>query len=76
MTFGQKLKELRKSKKLTLKELATLSHVCSSQISNLERGKVDNPHIKSIKMISDALEADYDELYRLLEKERGKNGSK
>ena len=37
--FGQRLRQLRKDKKLTQERLAELTHLSKDQISFLERGK-------------------------------------
>jgi transcriptional regulator with XRE-family HTH domain len=53
-TIGQKIRDLRNSKGMTLGDLASLVNVSPSLISQLERGGV-NPSISLLKSISDAL---------------------
>ncbi len=54
MDIGNKIKELRISKNLTIKQLAELVECTPSLISQLERGKTD-PSISMLKKIADAL---------------------
>ncbi|HPP07160.1 MAG TPA: XRE family transcriptional regulator, partial [Syntrophorhabdaceae bacterium] len=54
MDIGNKIKELRISKNLTIKQLAELVDCTPSLISQLERGKTD-PSISMLKKIADAL---------------------
>lgn len=54
MDIGNKIKELRVSKNLTIKQLADIVDCTPSLISQLERGKTD-PSISMLKRIADAL---------------------
>ena len=60
--FGEFLKALRKSKKMTQKELAIRSNLTEVSICNLEKGK-NRPQSKTIAQLSKALECDYDLLF-------------
>jgi transcriptional regulator with XRE-family HTH domain len=68
-TIGQKIRDLRNEKGMTLGDLAAKINVSPSLISQLERGGV-NPSISLLKSIADALETP---LFSLLEKEETKN---
>ncbi len=56
MDIGDKIKELRERKALTMKQLAGLVECTPSLISQLERGKTA-PSISTLKKIADALHA-------------------
>lgn len=53
--FGQNLKEVRRSKKMTQEELSASSGVALSQISRIETGKL-NTTISTISFLASALE--------------------
>lgn len=55
MSIGKRIKELRKAKGITQKELATLTGFSFSLISKLESGEKENPEYKTIKRIADTL---------------------
>ncbi|HOV90032.1 MAG TPA: XRE family transcriptional regulator [Syntrophorhabdaceae bacterium] len=55
MNIGNKIKELRLSKNLTIKQLAAMAECTPSLISQLERNKTD-PSISMLKRIADALQ--------------------
>jgi len=65
LTLGQKIRDLRNSKGMTLGDLASKINVSPSLISQLERGGV-NLSISLLKSISDALEIP---LFSLFDKE-------
>ncbi len=67
-TIGQKIRDLRNHKEMTLGDLATKINVSPSLISQLERGGV-NPSISLLKSIADALEIP---LFSLFDKEEAK----
>jgi transcriptional regulator with XRE-family HTH domain len=54
MPIGRKLRQLRESRDLNIKQLAELATCSSSLISQLERGKAD-PSISTLKKIAKAL---------------------
>ena len=58
MKIGKKLKQLRKAKGLTIKQLADACHFSSSFISDVEHEK-KNPSIENIKYLADILNAPY-----------------
>lgn len=53
--IGKKIKELRKLKGLTIKEIAEASEMSSSMLSQIERG-LANPSITSLKIIAKVLD--------------------
>lgn len=68
MTFGQRLRELRKSKGLTQEKLAGMAGVSFTYISKLETGTVPPPREKTIVALAKALDGDPDELFGLAKK--------
>ena len=60
MTFGEYLKELRKSKGLTQKELAELSGFSNAEISKIESGVRKKPSPDLLKAIAPHLEVPYE----------------
>ena len=60
MTFGEYLKELRKSKGLTQKELAELSGFSNAEISKIESGDRKKPSPDLLKAIAPHLEVPYE----------------
>ena len=61
MTFGEKLKKLRKEKNLSIKKLAELSKMSAVQISNYEHGHY-MPNAININKLAEALGCDYEDL--------------
>ena len=55
MDSGKKLKDLRKSKGLTLKELANKTNLSISFISDIEHNR-SNPSISTLKILCNALD--------------------
>ena len=53
--FGEKIRELRQKKNMTLTELAGITNLTASYISQLERNLVD-PSLSSLRKIASALE--------------------
>jgi HTH-type transcriptional regulator, competence development regulator len=67
--FGTRLKNLRKERRITQRDLATKVDVDFTYISKMESGKLDNfPSIDIIKKIAGILETDPDELIFLAKK--------
>ena len=62
--FGKRIKALRMSKKIGLRELGRLLDVSAMHISNLEKGRV-MPSAELVTKIAEQLEADADELLSL-----------
>ena len=61
MTFGEKLKNLRKERNLSIKQLSELSHLSSVQISNYEHNHYV-PNAINITKLAEALGCSYDDL--------------
>jgi HTH-type transcriptional regulator, competence development regulator len=69
MDFGQRLRELRREKKLTLRALAEAVGVDFTYLSKIENGKAGYlPGAETIRLIAEALEADPLELLQLANK--------
>lgn len=58
--IGEIIQELRKKKDITQEELAQKSGVSYTTLIKIERGSVQNPTVKTIKRIADALDASVD----------------
>jgi transcriptional regulator with XRE-family HTH domain len=71
MTFGERVRELRKAKGLTLRRLAPRVGVGYTYLSRVENGRLnygDYPSETLIHKLAEALNADEDELLILAEK--------
>lgn len=71
MTFGERVRVLRKTKGMTLRELAPMVGVGFTYLSRVENGKLnygDYPSESLIHRLADALDGDEDELLILAEK--------
>ena len=71
MTFGERIRELRQAKQLTLRELAAQVGVGFTYISKIENHKLEEGHGPSEKLIHKLaveLDADEEELLLLAEK--------
>jgi transcriptional regulator with XRE-family HTH domain len=55
LAFGQKVRLIRKSKKLSMQHLANLAEIEVSQIYRIEAGKI-NPKLTTILILAQALE--------------------
>lgn len=60
--FGQRVRNLRTSKKLSQEELANLAEIPLSQVGRIERGEV-NVTISTIYALANALENPISELF-------------
>lgn len=67
-SFGNKIKDARKSRGLSQRQLAEQVNIDYSYLSKIERGKVDPPSEKVLLDIAEVLEIDNDELLYLAEK--------
>lgn len=70
-TFGERVRELRKAKNLSQRDLAAEVEVNFTYISKIENGKLefsDFPSEKLIRKIAAALDGDVDELLLLADK--------
>jgi transcriptional regulator with XRE-family HTH domain len=71
MTFGDRVRELRKAKRLTLRDVAAKVDINFTYLSKIENGKLDFsdfPSEKLIRKLAKALGGDTDELLLLAEK--------
>jgi transcriptional regulator with XRE-family HTH domain len=69
MYFGEKIKELRKKKNLTLRALAEKVDLDFTYLSKIENGKVDyTPSSDKIRSLANVLDADELELLKLADK--------
>lgn len=60
--IGEKIKQLRKEKQMSLSELAEKAGVAKSYLSSMERNLQTNPSIQFIEKISQVLEVPVNEL--------------
>ena len=67
--FGEKLRDIREKKGITLKTVATQVEVSESLVSQIERNKV-SPSIDTLFSIADALDMDLDYLFSDYQKKR------
>lgn len=68
MTFGEKIRELRKRKDLSQRDLAGRVDIDFTYLSKIENGKVPPPSDKVIRKLARELEADLEELLTLAAK--------
>ena len=71
MTFGERVRELRKAKNQTLRDVAAKVDINFTYLSKIENGKLDFsdfPSEKLIRKLAKALGGDVDELLLLAEK--------
>lgn len=54
MKFGQNIKQIRKQRNLTQKQLADQIEISRSYLSDIENGN-KNPSIKTVKKLADSL---------------------
>jgi transcriptional regulator with XRE-family HTH domain len=67
ISFGKRLKELRKAKKLTLLDLEVMTGIGNGALSRIENGKKNIEFVTIVKL-ADALEVELIELFRFKEK--------
>ena len=71
MTFGDRIRELRKAKNLTLRDVAGDADINFTYLSKIENGKLDFsdfPSEKLIRRLAEVLDGDVDELLLLAQK--------
>ncbi len=71
MNFGERVRELRKGKNLSQRELADQIGVSFTYLSKIENGKLDFasfPSEDTIRKLADALDAEVDELLLMAKK--------
>ncbi len=62
--LSKNIKKLRKKQKLSQEKLAQKAKITYSTLIKVESGVNDNPTIKTLKKIADALKISIDELLR------------
>ena len=62
ISFGNKIRLIRKEKKISMQMLANIAEIELSQIYRIETGKI-NPKLTTILKIAGALEVDVRELF-------------
>ena len=67
MSLGDKIKELREDKRISIRGLGRLTDVSGMHISNIEKNKM-NASPELVTRIAQALDADVDELLHLAER--------
>lgn len=65
MEFGQRLRDLRRERNLSQRELASQVGIDFTYLSKIEVGRMDPPSEQVIRRIAEALSADADELINL-----------
>lgn len=60
--IGENIQRIRRSKGMTLSELAERAAISKSYLSNIERNLNQNPSIQIIERIADVLEVDFQTL--------------
>ena len=68
MTFGTRIRQLRKEHDLTLRELAEQVGIDFTYLSKIENGKGDPPSEETIRRLAKVLHADAEELVLLADK--------
>ena len=61
---GDRLRKVRDKRLLSQRELAERAGLSPTTILKLESGRVDEPHPRTIRKLTDALEVDPDELLK------------
>lgn len=61
MNFSEKLKKIREDRNISQKELAEMTDLTQSAISQFETG-TSNPNKRTLKILANALNVTYDEL--------------
>lgn len=69
MTLGEKIRQLRKQKKLTQRQLAEIVEIDFTYLSKIENDRLEyTPSVKTLHQLAEALEADELELLELAQK--------
>jgi transcriptional regulator with XRE-family HTH domain len=68
MAFGERVRELRKSRGLNQRDLAARAGIDFTYLSKIENGRIEPPSEDVIRRVALALEADADELIVLADK--------
>lgn len=65
MDFGGRIRQLRTSKQISLRDFADQIKIDFTYLSKIENGKVDPPSEEKIKIMASELDVDADELLNL-----------
>jgi HTH-type transcriptional regulator, competence development regulator len=69
MNFGERLREMRKTKGLTLREVAERAGIDFTYLSKIENDRIPyTPAVETIRQLADALDVDSIELLTLADK--------
>ena len=69
MTLGKRIRQLRKQKKLTQRQLAEMVQIDFTYLSKIENDRLDyTPSVKTLHQLAGALDADELELLELAQK--------
>lgn len=69
MTFGERLREIRREKGLTLREVAERAGIDFTYLSKIENGRIPyTPAVETIRQLADTLKVDSIELLTLANK--------
>ncbi|HIE01306.1 MAG TPA: XRE family transcriptional regulator, partial [Thiotrichaceae bacterium] len=72
MTLGERIRQLRKRRKLTQRQLAEMVHIDFTYLSKIENDRLDyTPSIKTLQQLAKALNVDELELLELAQKVPG-----
>lgn len=64
MTIGDKLKEIRNSKKISIMKLHSITGISRSTITDIENNKDRKPNTATLEKIANALSVSVDELFK------------
>ncbi|MEC0269716.1 helix-turn-helix transcriptional regulator [Paenibacillus anseongense] len=65
MKFGERIKDLRKARGITVNQLALYSGISAATISRIETGKRGIPKAQNVQKLAHALKVPYEELMLL-----------
>lgn len=69
MTLGERIKELRKNKKMTQRQLAEVAGIDFTYLSKIENDRLEHsPSLKALQRLAEVLEADELEFLNLADK--------
>ena len=68
MAFGERVRELRKDRGLSQRELADRAGIDFTYLSKIENGRIEPPSEEVIRHVAEELHADVDELIILADK--------
>ncbi len=69
LSIGERIKQIRKEKGITQRELVRYTYLSINAISKLEQGLVKNPTIRSIAIMARLLDISLDEVIKRTELE-------